>query len=513
MKEPETTECPRILIVEDDPVISRGLRTHLKQLGYDVAAIVPTGEQAVERTHKDLPDLVLMDIKLAGSMDGIDAAGAIRSSFNVPIIFVTAYSDHHLVERAKDTGPFAFLVKPVGKGELHRAVEIALHKAEEEHALVIAKEEWERTFDAVPDPIMVLDTEHRIVRANVATSRKLGITMERVVGDKCYRLFHGTDSPPSFCPHSMLLSDGKPRMAEVYEPYLKGTFEISVSPLFDTDGRVLASIHVAHDITERKIHENKQAQLLDEIKHFAYIVSHDLRAPLANLKGFAKELEAAIEAIRPGIEVSLEHLSAEQRSRVKSSWEEDIPESLWFIKSSVSRMSHLISAILRLSRLGHTELNGQRLDMNELIEQTVHSFAHQISQTRGEVAVGKLPEIVADRTSVEQIVGNLLDNAVKYLDPDRPGHIEISGWTDGGEAFFRIQDNGLGIEESDLDRIFQVFQRSGNKDVPGEGMGLAYVRTLVRRHGGRIWCESQPGVGSAFTFTISNHILENTTEP
>jgi signal transduction histidine kinase len=105
---------------------------------------------------------------------------------------------------------------------------------------------------------------------------------------------------------------------------------------------------------------------------------------------------------------------------------------------------------------------------------------------------------------IEQIVGNIMGNAVKYLDHGRPGEIEVTGEANGGETIFRIRDNGRGIAEDDMDKVFAPFRRAGKQDTPGEGMGLAYVQTLVRRHNGRIWCESELEKGTTFTFTISN---------
>ena len=122
------------------------------------------------------------------------------------------------------------------------------------------------------------------------------------------------------------------------------------------------------------------------------------------------------------------------------------------------------------------------------------------------MSVQLLPTTTADPTSVELIFGNLLDNAIKFLDADRPGRITVTGWPHGDENVFQVKDNGVGIPEADFERIFQVFQRCGPQEIAGEGMGLAYVRTLVRRHGGRIWCESEPGSGSVFTFTIPNRL-------
>jgi signal transduction histidine kinase len=173
-----------------------------------------------------------------------------------------------------------------------------------------------------------------------------------------------------------------------------------------------------------------------------------------------------------------------------------------FIGSSVSRMDALISAILVLSRLGHRELKPEPLDMTEVSKSILSSLAHQIEQRKTVVTIGELPPLTADKLAMEQIMGNLLDNALKYLDPVREGMIAITAGHNGEEIVFHVSDNGRGIAQEDMHKVFELFRRAGKQDVPGEGMGLAYVKTLVRRQGGRIWCESEPGKGTTFSFTI-----------
>jgi signal transduction histidine kinase len=246
----------------------------------------------------------------------------------------------------------------------------------------------------------------------------------------------------------------------------------------------------------------------EELKIFAYTISHDLRAPLVNIKGFAGELNFALDSVQTVLEAIWPDLNEEQQLTITRALKEDIPEALGFIDTSVTRMNRLVSAILKLSRLGRRELNFEPIDMNALVQTILESLAHQIEQGQVKVAVGSLPNIVADRTSMEQIIGNLLTNAVTYLDPDRPGEIEIAGERNQNETIFHVQDNGHGIAESDMNKVFELFRRAGNHDAVGEGMGLAYVRTLVRRHGGQIWCQSKLGMGTTFTFTVSDHLKQ-----
>jgi PAS domain S-box-containing protein len=276
-------------------------------------------------------------------------------------------------------------------------------------------------------------------------------------------------------------------------------------PIRDETGKLCRVAGVALDVSQRRADQDRQRQLVEEVRHFAYIISHDLRAPLANLNGFSRELEGALAKIGSTATNAMPRLSSDERQQLRLALD-DSSESLQYIRSSVSRMGRLIEAILKLSRLGHMDLRFQRLDMNELVQDTLNTLAHQINQKGVEVSIGDLPDIVADRTSMEQIVGNLLDNAIKYLDPARPARIQIAGWQDGSETCIAVTDDGVGIAADDRERVFQVFQRARNLEVPGEGMGLAYVRTLVRRHGGKIRCESIPGAGSTFTVTIPKNL-------
>jgi signal transduction histidine kinase len=165
-------------------------------------------------------------------------------------------------------------------------------------------------------------------------------------------------------------------------------------------------------------------------------------------------------------------------------------------------MDGLINAVLVLSRLGHRELKPEPLDMNEIAKSILSSLAHQIEQRKTVVTIGELPTIAADKLAMEQIMGNLLDNALKYLDPGRDGQIAVTAEQNGEEIVFHISDNGRGIAQDDMHKVFEIFRRAGKQDVPGEGMGLAYVKTLVRKQGGRIWCESELGKGTTFSFTV-----------
>ena len=234
----------------------------------------------------------------------------------------------------------------------------------------------------------------------------------------------------------------------------------------------------------------------DEIQRFAYIVSHDLRAPLVNIMGFTSEMEQASSVVARHIVI--EGAPAELAQAAT----EDIPEALRFIRSSTNKMDRLINAILRLSREGRRVLTPEPLDMQAVFNGIVDTMQHQAGSKDTTITVEALPDITADRLALEQIFGNLIDNALKYLRPGVPGQINISGWRSADSVLYQITDNGRGIAPRDQERVFELFRRAGDQTVPGEGIGLAHVRALVRRLGGTIACNSTLDVGTTFTVRL-----------
>jgi signal transduction histidine kinase len=166
-------------------------------------------------------------------------------------------------------------------------------------------------------------------------------------------------------------------------------------------------------------------------------------------------------------------------------------------------MDRLINAILKLSREGRRVLTPEPVDMAALVAGIVASVRHQTTDAGAEIIVqDKLPGLFSDRLVLEQIFGNLIDNAVKYLDPSRPGRIQISARSEAGRLIYEVSDNGRGIDARDHERIFELFRRSGIQDRPGEGIGLAHVRALTRRLGGLIAVRSEFGRGTTFEINL-----------
>jgi light-regulated signal transduction histidine kinase (bacteriophytochrome) len=238
---------------------------------------------------------------------------------------------------------------------------------------------------------------------------------------------------------------------------------------------------VIRDITERKRIEQALHETNAELEAFSYSVSHDLRAPLRAIHGFARIL----------VEDHGTQLDAEAT------------RLLTVIDDNTKRMGQLIDDLLSFSRLGRKELESSRVDMTEL----VRTVADEIRRTAGdrplEIAIGSLPAARGDRDMLRQAITNLLDNAAKFTRRRAPGRIEVGHQADGPETVYFVKDNGAGFDQRYAGKLFGVFQRLHRADeFEGTGVGLAIVQRIVLRHGGRVWAEGQLDAGATFFFTL-----------
>ena len=271
--------------------------------------------------------------------------------------------------------------------------------------------------------------------------------------------------------------------------------------LLDAQRQLRATNLNLESLVSARISELKLAN--EEIQRFAYIVSHDLRAPLVNVLGFTSELDTLrgdLSLLLKEVEREAPHLVTPDR---RLAIETELPEALGFIRTSTQKMGRLINAILKLSREGRRKLKLELIDVVDLARTQGQSLSQQLAARDAELLVADdLPKLTSDRLALEQVFGNLIENAVKYLTADRPGRVTVRGRSDADRVCYDIADNGRGIAAKDLERIFELFRRSGEQDTTGEGIGLTYVRNLVRRLGGDVTVLSHHGEGSTFTVEL-----------
>ena len=304
------------------------------------------------------------------------------------------------------------------------------------------------------------------------------------------------------------------RQGKVVEPqevvfrHKDGTFRVSdvrIRPINISGERFI--LVTLRDITERKKTEQEREKLLreledktKELEQIIYVTSHDLRSPLVNIQGFTRELEQSLKEVQSIMQTG--DITPAVSEKLSAPMNEDIPDALKYILASTSKIDTLLSGLLRLSRLGRAALAIKKLDMNELITDVIRAFEFKIKAAGVTLEVEHLPSCRGDQTQINQIFSNLIDNALKFLDPNKPGTIRVSGRKKGSQVTYCVEDNGIGIAPDHQERIFEIFQRLDPSSSSGEGLGLTIVRRILDRHSGKIWIKSERDKGSKFFISL-----------
>ena len=274
-------------------------------------------------------------------------------------------------------------------------------------------------------------------------------------------------------------------------------------PAKDEQGNIIRWYGTSTDIHDFKVAQDKLTDLKTafenrskELETIMGIVSHDLRAPLVNVRGFAKEINKDISMLQKTLE---QEPSSQETLKKIAPLFENFRQATHFISSSAESMDNLAVLLVNITRAGLAETKPKKLDMNEIINKIVASIKFKLKQT--EVAYdicGALPSCFGDKQQVTQIFTNLLDNAVKYLDPGRPGKICVDGKIENNSALYLVADNGIGIAKEEQKKIFDPYYQLHEKAAGGVGMGLATVKRMIDRNDGKIWVDSEKGKGSDF---------------
>ena len=313
--------------------------------------------------------------------------------------------------------------------------------AEEENLL--ARKEWERTFDSVPDLIAILDKERRIIRANRAMAERLGTIPDHLTGQFCFMTLHESQCPPAQCPHEMTCRDMQQHVVEMYEPKLGGDFLVSTTPLFDKEGKAEGVVHVARDITKRRRAEMELEQYAERLKlsnqdleRFAYVASHDLREPLRMVTSFAQLLS----------------------ERYKGRLDADADEFIDYIVDGGRRMDALVNDLLDYSRVTSRSRPMEMTDMNEPVNEALNNLSISIKERGARISVDRLPQAMVDRSQMTMVFQNLISNSMKFCKEDVP-EIYNRSFSQGDEVVFSVSDNGIGIDPEYHQKIFEIFQR------------------------------------------------------
>ncbi len=344
----------------------------------------------------------------------------------------------------------------------------AIENARLFEGISMAEAELENIFRSISDMVYLTDKDYNLKKANEAVLRRVGKSLNEVIGKKCYEIFHGTQEPFPSCPHAKTIASRHANIQEYEDPCLKGTFLSSTSPLFDVDGNFIGVVHVVRDITEMKeLQERLQsAERMAALGEVAAKVAHEIRNPMVSVGGFAKRLEKKLDG--------------------------SLKEYASIISVEVDRLEQILREILGFVREARISRQPTRLD--ELISDIVNLIEPEVFEKGNTVRRSLEPiEAFIDPNRMKEALYNVITNANQSTER---GLIAVSVLAENGEPVIEVSDTGCGIMKEDLRRIFDPFFTTKPM---GTGLGLAISKRIVEEHGGRILVKSDwPNGGTRF---------------
>ena len=388
--------------------------------------------------------------------------------------------------------------------EVVKAREIIKQQAEEQTRLIV-----NNAFDA----IITMNEDGEIMTWNTQSESIFGWKRDEVVGRRVADII----IPPQYkkahekrLDHFLETGEGaifnmQIQISAVHREGHEFPVELTIAPA--RSGEKYIFIAIIRDITERKMAEQKLENLNAELarknrelEQIIYITSHDLRTPLVNIYGFSRELGFSVNKLVSSLGSG--RIPADIKESTSRLVEKEIIEALNFITKSVSKMNVLLDGLLKLSRLGRVELNIQTVDMNTLMSDVAGIFEYQLKDAGVELDISELPPCKGDQDQLNQVFSNLIGNAMKFLNDQQTGIIKVTGYKQNGQAVYCVEDNGIGINPADKEKIFEMFRQLRPGQNSGEGLGLTIVQKAVEMHGGKVWVESEPDRGSRFYVSL-----------
>jgi two-component system cell cycle sensor histidine kinase/response regulator CckA len=490
----------RVLIVEDDSIIAMELEDRLQGLGYEVCASTSSGEDAIETTGEMRPDLVLMDVRLAGAVDGVQAAAEIRDRFDIPVVYLTAYADQKTVERAKITEPYGYIIKPFQERELQTAIEIALYKHQIERKLKDSERWLAATLRSIGDAVITTGPTGLVSFLNSVAETLTGWGSDEALGREVAEVFRTVDEASHAVhenPVYTALREGRttavPDCLLVARDGMEVPIDGSTALIRDERGIVVGVVLVFRDIIERKRQEEERARLQSQLFH-----AQKMEAVGVLTGGLAHDFNNLMTTVIGYSSLILSHLSAEDPLR----------KGAEFIKKAGERAASLTQQILALSRKQMSE--PKVLDLNTVVvdmEEMLHRLVGEDTEVDSSLEPG-FRYVKADPVQMEQVLMNLLVNAheamlgggkltikTENVTLNEEQCRDMPGAYPGTFVRLSISDTGVGMDEETLQHIFEPFFSTKEK---GTGLGLTVARNIVEQCNGWIQVRSEIKQGSTF---------------
>jgi PAS domain S-box-containing protein len=497
----------RILIVEDESIVAKDIRHSLQNLGYAVAAILASGEDAVAQVRELKPDLVLMDVRLKGRLDGIMAAEQIRALVSVPVVYLTAYIDDHTLKRAKSSQAYGYLLKPFEERDLRTTIEMALYRHTMEQKLQESQEWFATTLRCLGDAVIATDAAAVIQLINPIAEDLTGWPRSEAFGRPLSDVF---------CLKDQTLAWQQNQSAQAAEPALPASGKDSILVARDGNsvaidytaapirsgagGASLGIVIIFRDVSSRLQAQNRERELQERLAR-----SKRIEALGSLAGGVANDLNNILVPIADYHDLILKNLPADSPLRA----------DLGIINNSSHKAIEIVHDLLTLGRIGHVP--AEPLQLSAIVEDCRQSPPFGALQAKAPLVkldirlAPNLPLIMVSRQHLRAVVMNLLINAFDSM-PDG-GHLTLTATQEelnqphegyeviepGKYVVLRVTDTGAGIREEDLNQIFEPFFTKRNLNWGGgSGLGLAVVYGVVKDHKGFLDVASTLGKGSDF---------------
>ncbi len=510
-----------ILVVEDEFIVSKFICKVLDSKNYNVTGVASSGEDAVKQAALIRPDAILMDIVLAGDMDGIEAAGLIRKELDIPIIYLTSYADEKKLERAKITTPFGYILKPFNEKELLATLTMAIHNNGIEKKLKANEDKFRKLVQYSSDIVLILDEHFHLVYESASAEVILGGDSELRKASNLFELIHPHDKEELLEKLRSVKHEGERR--EINFRFRSSRKEwISLEAVFTnwlSHENINGIVVNARDVSARREAELKLKRTISELQYskelleiqsrelkklneklfesekklielnlnkdkFFSIIAHDLRSPFNSLLGLSEFLTNELDEFS----------------------EEDVRTFAESIHKSAKQVYALLENLLQWARIqsGRIEIQPSKLNLFDIANDVLDIFISNALKKNINL-VNKLNKniyVFADQNIITSVLQNLISNAIKFTSK---GEIKISSTEIDDQVTLEVEDSGIGMDRDAVKKLFRIdvaYTTPGTENEKGTGLGLILSKELIEKSGGKIEVESEKGKGSIFRLKL-----------
>ena len=498
-------EDVNVLIVEDESIVAHDIRTMLENMDYNVVAIESRGEDVPDRVKKHNPDIVLMDINLAGERSGIETAQKLKDQFGLSVIFLTAHTSSDILDQAKKVEPLGFLNKPIDESDLRSTLRVGSYRRQIESELRLK----DRALSAVEEGITITDPsreDNPMIYANKGFQKMTGYDVDEILGRNC-RFLQGPDTDPKTVEQIRKALEEDVHVTVEILNYTKNDKpfwnQLSITPLYNDMGELTHYVGIQKDITEMKRQEEelKEAEKLAAIGEMAAGMMHEINNPNAFIRG-------NIEFLKKGWQRLQDHIDTDEVDEDLEFILEETEDTFEGMLSGTNRIEQIVNKVKLFARRKSRPSEQETFLPGSYVTQALKSIPETekpwFTITRGD---DDQNEIKGDPSEFQQLVINLVENAIDAVSEVEDPEVQVESVVDDA-YYLRVRDNGEGIPEDIQNKIFDPFFTT-KATGEGTGLGLSIVRGIIDRMNAEVDLDSGPGEGTRFQVKIPLKATEN----